>query len=125
MSAHIAFKEHNLVTHWQRLHPRLVEVLQWIADEVYPVHLHQRYMLVTSLYRPDGIHALYRAADLSVRDYITRGVISHAKCTRGAAAINDAWDYGKEPYQVCLYHVGSEWHYHVQVRDETKQRDPQ
>jgi len=127
----IAFKTPELIDHWHQLHPTLLDVVRWMASEVWEPIIRQPYMTITSAIRDDGIHAWGRAVDVSLRDSRNNSLLPLARRTRAAALINGVWRYGKvnpttgNEYEVCYHHkVGdSEWHYHIQVRDETGRRD--
>lgn len=130
--AMIAFKEPQLIHHWPKMHGRVIEVVEWIAWEVWDAILGQPFLVITAGWYEggSGVHALYRAVDVSVRDYVTKDMLPMHDRTRAARVINDAWDYGKvnpgtgRPYLVCYHHKvdGSAWHFHIQVRNETRLR---
>ena len=74
-------------------HEKLIEVISWL-DREQPGRI-----FFTSGWRPEaGIHGTkpLRAVDLRSSCFSNPHVIEHL--------INENWDYGKEPYQVCLYH---------------------
>ena len=132
MAAMIAFKEPRLIHHWHKLHRKAVQVAEWMATEVFPSILFQKFMVVTVVWYAggSGIHALYRALDISARDFRTGELLPMHERTRAEAVVNNAWDYGRDPYQVCWHHKSEhtegyppEWHFHVQVRDETGLRE--
>lgn len=125
--AMLAFKEPHLIHHWGRLHPRAIEVVEWIAREVWMQKLGQLYLVVTSVYYEggSGVHADYRAVDISARDCCAGFTLGHVRCHEAEAAINQAWDHGSGGrFNVCWFHKapGSAWHFHVQVRDSTRMR---
>jgi len=74
-------------------HEKLIEVISWLDKK------HPGQIVFTSGWRPEaGIHGTkpLRAVDLRSSCFSNPHVIEHL--------INENWDYGKEPYQVCLYH---------------------
>lgn len=75
-------------------HSRLIDIFCWTCDK-WPGQV-----VVTSGYRhgEKGVHGcvLLRGIDLRSREFNNPRNVEHE--------INQEWDYGKEPYQVCLYH---------------------
>jgi hypothetical protein len=120
----IAFKEPQLIHQYHQLHPKVVEVVEWIDREIIRALLWQKFLVVTAIHYEggSGVHADYRAVDWSARDYHTGILLSRHRCLAVQAAINEAWDHGSEGlFNVCWYHqaVGGEWHFHTQVRPTT------
>jgi len=79
-------------------HPKLIEILSWLYGH-YPGRIvltcgHRKSKWTN---RPDVHNTdLLRAGDLRSREFPNPEVVE--------AWINQNWDYGKEPYQVCKYH---------------------
>ena len=128
----IAFKSPELIDQWHFLHPTLQKVIEYLAAHVWFPVLDQDVLTITSAIRPGkGIHSTGRAVDVSVLDWRSGALLPSARRTRAAGLINGVWRYGKDspttgrPYLVCYHHKvdGSQWHYHIQVRDETRQID--
>lgn len=96
-----------------RLHKNLDALLDWLGQEIPWYRL-----IITCHKRSDGgIHDTdpLRAVDLRCRDKHIGEYIE--------TLINIWWDYGKPPYNCCLAHgAGSNYHLHLQVRDQTKLR---
>ena len=97
-------------------HPTLLNVVKWIYKT-----WSDNQIVITEGYRTGGgVHSTnpLRAVDLRSWTFPNPEEI--------VEKINTAWDYGKEGYNVALYHrtshVGAAYHFHIQVRDETKRR---
>lgn len=75
-------------------HPMLKEVFFWTCDQ-WPGQI-----VVTSGHREGdkGVHGQtpFRGTDLRSREFKNPRDVEYK--------INQEWDYGKEPYQVCMYH---------------------
>lgn len=79
-------------------HPKLIEVVSWLykhePDRIVLTCGHRRSRWMN---RPDVHNTdLLRAFDLRSREF--------ANATITAAWVNQNWEYGKEPYSVCLFH---------------------
>jgi hypothetical protein len=94
----------NYTTH--KMHPKLAEFLWWWCGEFYEA-------MMTSAWRPTGIHSTGRAVDLRTWIYSNPdGMEKYA---------NSLWEYDpKRPgkYNV-VYRHGPPDHYHIQVHDRT------
>lgn len=125
----IAFKEPSMIHHYRHLPPILVEIVEWVDRVIYRAELNEPFMVITSIWRNDGIHSLYRAVDVSVRKKGEGDFYPIATLRRIEAEINNRYDYGKVGKQVALVHVGpaemgAAWHLHLQTRPETRRREP-
>lgn len=81
-----------IVVSW---HPMLEEVVFWSIEQ-WPGQI-----VFTSGYRKGdkGVHGALpkmRGTDWSSKEFSNPRIVEHK--------INQEWDYGKEPYQVCVYH---------------------
>lgn len=128
--AAIAFRDAVLITHYVTMHANVMRVIVWAATYVWPRH-GQRFLTITAGWYEggSGVHADYRAVDVSARDWRTGELLQYDRARAIEAEINAAWDHGSDGrYPVCLYHVAEwgenrEWHFHLQVRDGTELRE--
>ena len=120
----ITFLNHRDLDHYEKLHPRLKEVLKWVHE-----FLGGRYdkLTYTSIYRHladekakgrSGVHGLHRAADIVLPNFQWR---DYAPLT---LLINDIFDYGDGgKHQVAFADPhGTGPHLHLQARDGTQKR---
>lgn len=93
-------------------HPTLIRMLAWF-DKEFP----NKIMFTSAFREGGGVHGTnpLRGVDLRSHEF-TDPIRIRNYC-------NQEWDYGKEPYRVCVYHdSGRGVHFHLQVRNETKRR---
>ena len=108
----LSFKDYRDIYEVGDLNPILYDVLDFCieyANTELDVDLE-----VTSIWRPaSGVHTLYRAIDIVPTDR------SVAKMEKIRDAVNEAYDYGKDEFEICppVRH-GSAPHCHLQVRPE-------
>lgn len=130
MAALIAFKEPHLIAEYQMAHPKIREVVEWIAENAWPL---PQLVVTTVFYEGgSGVHSrrVRRGIDLSARKWCYPGhpLIDRHQALGTQSRINGAWDHGSDgKYDVCWFHksdwlLTSEYHFHVQVRDATTQR---
>ena len=120
MSIELVFKNWEDCFHMGSLHPKLRSIVTFVVNRA---HTHYgRRMVVTSTFRDEGgVHGTrpnLRGIDLVPED---RDIEIMEKLR---ADTNEAWDYGKDPIEVCppVRH-GSAPHCHLQARNETKRRE--
>ena len=126
----LVFINHQDLWHFERLHQRLKEVLQWEMGFLNKSKASK--VIITSVYRPlaeeirqgrSGIHGLHRAIDqviikqdgtaFSQNDYDSLAII-----------INKAFFYGDRKHNVAVsFPHGTGLHIHLQARDETTYRN--
>jgi hypothetical protein len=101
-------------------HPKLAQLLSWWGDEFYEI-------IITSAWRPTGIHSTGRAVD--IRSFIYSNPNGIEKY------VNSNWTYdpGRPDMKVCLLHRAKKKdgslgaiHFHLQVHDKSVMngRDP-
>lgn len=112
----IRFKNFNDVNSMHSLHPRLIEIYNFVVHECAKKDIE---LEVTSTYRPTGgVHSLYRGIDIVPVDR------SIEKMEWIRTLVNDTFDYGKEGFEVCVpIRHGTAPHCHLQSRTETKRRE--
>jgi len=113
----LSFKNYRDIYYLKDLHPILTDVLDFCIE--YAHNELDVSLEVTSIWRPgSGVHTLYRGIDIVPVDR------SVTKMEKIRAAVNNAYDYGKDEFEICppVRH-GTKPHNHLQVRDETKRRE--
>lgn len=128
--AAIAFKSPELISQYTRLHANAIRLAIYAAARVWPRY-GQSFFVVTSVWYEggSGVHADYRALDVSARDHRTGELLRAEVAGAMRDDLNAAWDHGSAGrFEVCTYHIADwgdnpEWHFHLQVRDATELKD--